>query len=59
MPKFRITSKFKENLEDELSFLDELYSENTDLYENANEVIKSLNIQDEEFKKYIKGDKYE
>lgn len=59
MPKFRITSKFKENLEDELSFLDELYSENTDLYENANEVIKSLNIQDEEFKKYTKGDKYE
>lgn len=59
MPKFRITSKFKENLDDELSFLDELYSENTDLYENANEVIKSLNIQDEEFKKYTKGDKYE
>lgn len=59
MPKFRITSKFKENLEDELSFLDELYSENIDLYENANEVIKSLNIQDEEFKKHTKGVKYE
>lgn len=59
MPKFRITSKFKENLEDELSFLDELYSENIDLYENANEVIKSLNIQDEEFKKHTKGAKYE